>query len=162
MTALEYGTAFEKGFAKTIRFLVSRGARPEVAEETAQAAWTRGWTYRRRLRDPRFVCTWVNTIAMNLFRNSHRLTKRRQPLFDMAGPPHSILLAVDVEKLFEFCRQGDRPLLKLHYLYGYTTGEISDRVGLSPTAVRVRLSRARKTLRKTLEIDTGEPRQQPA
>jgi RNA polymerase sigma-70 factor (ECF subfamily) len=157
MTNGDYGKAFEEGFSKTVRFLMSRGADPEIAEETAQAAWTRGWARRRQLRDPNCVGTWVNSIAMNLFRNAHRTSKRNQALTELPATPGSTLVSVDVGKVLSCCRQKDRSLLKLHYLYGYTTGEIGDRVGLSSTAVRVRLLRARRTLQKRLRINPGAP-----
>jgi RNA polymerase sigma factor (sigma-70 family) len=152
MTTGDYGKAFEEGFSKTVRFLISRGANPEIAEETAQAAWTRGWTRRRQLRDPHCVGTWVNSIAMNLFRNSYRTAKRNQALTDLQAATSSTLASVDVEKVLSYCRQRDCSLLKLFYLYGYTTGEIGDRVGLTSTAVRVRLLRARRTLQGRMKV----------
>jgi RNA polymerase sigma-70 factor (ECF subfamily) len=152
MTTGDYGKAFEESFSKTVRFLMSRGADAELAEETAQAAWTRGWARRRQLRDPNCVATWVNSIAMNLFRNTHRNAKRIQALTEVPALPSSTLVNADVAKVLDCCRLKDRSLLKLHYLYGYTTGEIGDRVGLSSTAVRVRLLRARRSLRKRLKI----------
>jgi RNA polymerase sigma factor (sigma-70 family) len=155
MIAGDYGKAFEEGFSKTVRFLISRGADLVIAEEVAQAAWTRGWACRQQLRDPNCVGTWVNSIAMNLFRNTYRTSKRSQALTETPAPPTSTLVHVDVGKLLDSCRQRDRSLLKLHYLYGYTTGEIGDRVGLSSTAVRVRLLRARRALRKRLKIQSG-------
>lgn len=155
MTTGDYGKAFEEGFPKTVRFLMSRGADPEIAEETAQAAWSRGWARRRQLRDPNCVSTWVNSIAMNLFRNAHRTSKRNQALTELPAAPSSAMADLDVGKVLDCCRQKDRSLLKLHYLYGYTTGEIGDRVGLSSTAVRVRLLRARRSLRKRLKIHSA-------
>lgn len=155
MTTGDYGKAFEEGFTKTVRFLMSRGADPEIAEETAQAAWSRGWARRRQLRDPNCVGTWVNSIAMNLFRNTHRTAKRNQALTELPAPSSSTTVGLDVGKVLDCCRQKDKSLLKLHYLYGYTTGEIGDRVGLSSTAVRVRLLRARRSLRKRLKIHSA-------
>lgn len=152
MTTGDYGKAFEEGYPKTVRFLMSRGADPDIAEETAQAAWSRGWARRCQLRDPNCVGTWVNSIAMNLFRNTHRTSKRNQVLTDLPAVSTSAVAGVDAGKVLDCCRHKDRSLLQLHYLYGYTTGEIGERVGLSSTAVRVRLLRARRSLRKRLKI----------
>ena len=63
-----YAEAFQNGFGATRRFLISRGAPLDDAEEIAQAAWARGWEYREQLRDPGLVGFWVNSIARNLFR----------------------------------------------------------------------------------------------
>lgn len=51
MKGNEYAKAFETGFPATRRFLLSRGAAVEEAEEIAQAAWVRGWEFRDQLRD---------------------------------------------------------------------------------------------------------------
>ena len=68
----EYADAFQNGYSATRRFLLSRGAAIEEAEEIAQAAWVRGWEYRDQLRDPSMVSFWVNSIARNLFRARFR------------------------------------------------------------------------------------------
>src|ERR1700688_5207456 len=68
----DYAQAFESGYGATRRFLLSRGAGLEDAEEIAQAAWARGWEYRDQLRDPALVGFWVNSIARNLFRARFR------------------------------------------------------------------------------------------
>src|SRR5258708_1036554 len=43
MTVEAYGQAYQRGFDRTIRLLLSRGARSECAKEAAQAAWAKGW-----------------------------------------------------------------------------------------------------------------------
>ena len=68
----DYATAFQTGYGATRRFLISRGAPKDEAEEIAQAAWARGWEYRDQLRDPGLVGFWVNSIARNLFRARFR------------------------------------------------------------------------------------------
>ena len=59
----QYAVAFQTGYGVTRRFLISRGAPQDEAEEIAQAAWARGWEYRDQLRDPGLVGFWVNSIA---------------------------------------------------------------------------------------------------
>src|SRR5215472_16055694 len=68
----DYANAFQSGYGATRRFLISRGAPTDEAEEIAQAAWARGWEYREQLRDPGLVGYWVNSIARNLFRARFR------------------------------------------------------------------------------------------
>jgi DNA-directed RNA polymerase specialized sigma24 family protein len=75
MTRDEFGSAYEKGYNLTVRFLVSRGLSYDSAQETAQAAWVRGWEKLGQLRDSRLVLTWMNTIALNI----HRSCLRREP-----------------------------------------------------------------------------------
>ena len=72
MTTEEYGTAYEHGFALTVRFLISRGLLTDAAEETAQAAWAKGWERLTQLRNEHMLLTWVNSIALNLYRSVRR------------------------------------------------------------------------------------------
>jgi DNA-directed RNA polymerase specialized sigma24 family protein len=69
LTRERYGEAYQKGFDLTVRFLLSRGAWRDNASEVAQAAWARGWEHLIQLRNERLVLTWVNTIALNLYRS---------------------------------------------------------------------------------------------
>src|SRR5258708_22043158 len=72
MTTEGFGQAYSRGFDVTIRFLTSRGLRRDHACEVAQAAWVKGWERLGQLRDERFVFTWVNTIALNVYRKAIR------------------------------------------------------------------------------------------
>src|SRR5580693_7536506 len=91
----EYAEAFEAGYPATRRFLLSRGAAIEEAEEIAQAAWVRGWEFREQLRDPDLVGYWVNSIARNLFRAGFR-AKSMTPI-DGVEPPYLMNLAEEIE-----------------------------------------------------------------
>ena len=92
MTNEHYGKAYQKGFDRTVRFLVSRGLSYDAALDTAQAAWAKGWERREQLRDPNLVLTWTNSIALNLHRvsgrNPYLLGQRRanEPIRETARP----------------------------------------------------------------------------
>src|SRR5690348_329443 len=107
----EYAEAFESGYAATRRFLLSRGAALEEAEEIAQAAWARGWEYRDQLRDPGLVGFWVNSIARNLFRAKFR---SRPPLpIDGIDAPYTMNLdQLEIRRLLDRCPRRDRKLLE--------------------------------------------------
>ena len=75
MTTEEYGNAYQRGYNLTVRFLVSRGLTYDSAQETAQAAWVKGWERLGQLRDSKMVLTWMNSIALNI----HRSFMRREP-----------------------------------------------------------------------------------
>ena len=145
----EYAAAFQTGYGTTRRFLIARGAALDDAEEIAQAAWVRGWEYREQLRDPGLVSYWVNSIARNLFRARFRsviplsLDVIRDPsyVFDTA--------IIDVHRVLEQCGERDRRLMEKS-LAGYSAEEMSRGTGISPTGVRVRLLRARQTMRNKL------------
>src|SRR5437868_6449190 len=76
MTREEYGYAYHRGRDLTVRFLRSIGLSTDDAEETAQAAWGKGWERLGQLRDSNMVLTWMNSIALNI----HRSHIRREPL----------------------------------------------------------------------------------
>ncbi len=85
MNSSGYGQAYECGFERTVRFLISRGAQEDRARETAQAAWVQGLERLCQLRDDRMVIAWVNTIALNTFRRFRRREAPMLPLNDFAG-----------------------------------------------------------------------------
>ena len=145
----DYAVAFESGYGATRRFLLSRGAPLDEAEEIAQAAWARGWEYRDQLRDPGLVGYWVNSIARNLFR-----ARFRGPL---AAPLESVnssmdcaysmdLDAIELRRLLDRCSDRDRVLLE-RSLEGYSAEEIARTAGITSTGIRVRLLRVRQALR---------------
>jgi len=148
MRQREYAQAFENGYGATRRFLLSRGALAEDAEEIAQAAWARGWEFREQLRDPSLVGYWVNSIARNLFR-----AKFRAPVaapLESVEPGYTMSLdALEVRLLLERCSGRDRDLL-VKSLEGYSAEEIARTEGITSTGIRVRMLRIRQSLRDQL------------
>jgi RNA polymerase sigma factor (sigma-70 family) len=146
----EYAEAFEAGFPATRRFLLSRGAAIEEAEEIAQAAWARGWEYRDQLRDPGSVGFWVNSIARNLFRAKFR-SKPVLPIEGVDAPYNMNLEEIEVHRLLERCPHRDRLLLE-RSLEGYSAEEIARDEGITSTGIRVRMLRIRQSLREQLSL----------
>jgi DNA-directed RNA polymerase specialized sigma24 family protein len=150
MSRSEYAEAFEAGFAATRRFLLSRGAGLEEAEEIAQAAWARGWEYRDQLRDPALVGFWVNSIARNLFRARFR-SKVILPIEGVDSPYTMNLEEIEVHLLLDRCPRRDRKLLE-RSLEGYSAEEIARSEGITSTGIRVRMLRIRQSLREQLSL----------
>jgi RNA polymerase sigma factor (sigma-70 family) len=148
MTREEYGAAYRKGYNMTIRFLVSRGLSYDSAQETAQAAWVKGWERLGQLRDPNMVLTWMNSIALNIHRSCMRREPFLQTLPELSTPPKVNLAAIDVRRILKTCKKNDRLVLTRHYLEGYKVQEIAHAHGWTETAVRIRLLRARRTVGK--------------
>ncbi|MEO8097843.1 MAG: RNA polymerase sigma factor [Acidobacteriota bacterium] len=151
MERAEYADAFERGYASTRRFLLSRGAALEEADEIAQAAWVRGWEYRQQLRDPSLISYWVNSIARNLFRARFRST----PMLSLDGidPAYHMGLEnqLELKRMLERCPRRDRALLEKS-LEGYSAEEMAQTEGISSTGIRVRLLRIRQSLRAQLAM----------
>jgi len=150
MKRTEYAKAFETGFPATRRFLLSRGAAVEEAEEIAQAAWARGWEFRDQLRDPGLVGFWVNSIARNLFRARFR-AKVMAPMDGVEAPYQMNLEEIELHRLLERCSGRDRQLLE-QSLEGYSAEEIARVEGITSTGIRVRLLRIRQSLRQQLAV----------
>jgi RNA polymerase sigma-70 factor (ECF subfamily) len=151
MTRSEYGLAYEEGFLPTMRFLAAKGLPEDVAEEIAQAAWTRGWERIDQLRDQDVVKTWVNTIALNMCRRERYTDSRKEPLLDRAARSDMGVASIELASLLDSCCPSDRVLL-LHQLHGLTTSEMAREVGATETAVRIRLMRARRSVRRVYEV----------
>src|SRR5260370_3130495 len=116
MTREEYGMAYQKGYKLTVRFLVSRGLSYDSAQETAQAAWTKGWERLGQLRDSNMVLTWMNSIALNI----HRIFIRGEPLFqilpELSTRPKINLAAMDVKRILRCCETKDSFVLARRYM----------------------------------------------
>jgi DNA-directed RNA polymerase specialized sigma24 family protein len=155
MTREHYGEAYQQGFEKTVRFLLSRGASWERARETAQAAWARGWERLEQLRDDERVGTWVNTIALNAYRGLLRSEQAHQAQPELATAPgvkvaEIDLAVIDMARILKVCRPCDRVLLE-QQIHGLTPEDIARKQGVTKTAVRIRFMRARQAARTRIE-----------
>jgi len=143
MTSNAYGDAYRNGFDRTVRFLLSRGAQIDSAQEASQEAWVRGWERLDQLHDEGMLSTWINTIALNLYR---RLS-RRATLSQGLGNVHQTCCLdpsmADLERILSFSEPADRTLFRFQ-IEGFTTDEIAQRYGVSENAIRIRLMRARR------------------
>jgi RNA polymerase sigma-70 factor, ECF subfamily len=150
MTTEEYGRAYKTGYVLTARLLVAHGLSWDGAYETAQAAWVRGWEKRGQLRDSNTVTRWVNTIALNMYRTSLRREPFLQDIPEVPASPERYLAAIDVQLILQTCKTKDMIVLQTYYLEECKAQEIARAQGLTETAVRLRLLRARRALAKTL------------
>jgi RNA polymerase sigma-70 factor (ECF subfamily) len=157
MTQESYGQAFQSGFGKTVRLLLSRGASKDKAEDAAQSAWLRGWERLHQLRDETMVVSWVNTIAINVHRRTSQREGRYEALPEFCGQASIDLAAIDAARILTLCQPRDRILLEQR-MVGLTTEEMAGKLGVTPAAVRIRLLRARRAARACVEARTAERR----
>lgn len=139
----------------TVRFLVSRGAGRDTAEEIAQAAWVKGWERIEQLRDTSMVLTWLNTIALNILRSNCRRQPFLQILFDVAGAPKTNLAGIDLRRILKTVKLSDRVILQRFYVEGFKVREIAKQEGCTETALKIRLLRVRRTIRDHFEHPTS-------
>ena len=154
LAAEEFNKQFSKGgFRRTVNVLRGYGANQDLSEETAQAAWVRGWERLGQLKDPALLGQWINRIAINLVRDEIKKNRRLTAMLP-AGPGPEALPAVSVSAIdfhiaLERCSP-DRRILIEAVLTGHTTTEIAASLNISVGATLHRLSRARRALRKAL------------
>jgi len=123
----------------------------DTAEEISQAAWMRGWERLGQLRSDELIATWVNTIALNLYRRTIRQERRLQGLQEPLYAKSTVnWAAIELRRILRFCRLPDRQLLEAQ-MVGQTAEEIAHDQGVSQTAIRIRLLRARRAARQAAE-----------
>ena len=162
MTREAYGQVYQEGKERTIRFLLSRGVASILAADIAQSAWLRGWERLSQLRDERMVVTWINTIALNLYRHAVRKEPFQQVIEESLHAKKTFLnlAAIDVAKALHLCRPPDRALLEA-LMIGVTAKEIAQVEGVTETTVRIRFLRARRSARVLLEGRTNGSLRRP-
>ncbi|MCW5965523.1 MAG: RNA polymerase sigma factor [Bryobacterales bacterium] len=153
LSEAEFAQAFQTHFRKTLRFLRSRGASEDLAEEVAQEAWARGWERLHQLRNPEVVDVWVNSIAKHLWRNRVVRDQRNRELSDNMAVDHSPDGGILWQQITQACGVEEQKLLNLHYVRGYTSNEIAERVGSTALAIRLRLMRTRRKLEQMFDRD---------
>jgi RNA polymerase sigma factor (sigma-70 family) len=157
MTVEAYGQAYQRGYDRTVRLLLSRGARSECAREAAQAAWVKGWERIHQLRNESVVTTWVNTIALNCYRSVMRNENHQVPLTELPTTAVVNHASIDLQRFLAWCRPSDRQLFE-DYLEGFPIEEIAHKQGISYTAVRIRLLRARRGVQSRIKGGDGTAR----
>lgn len=151
LTKREFQHAYESGFARTVRFIRSKGISPSDAEEIAQTAWAKGWERRQQLKCPESLSSWINSIAFNVLRNYARKSKRLTefaPCHDEGVRSEPVSARVDLRRITAHCSEVDRRLLWYRYVEGRSSSEAGRMMGLSAVATRIRLMRTRNRLRK--------------
>jgi RNA polymerase sigma factor (sigma-70 family) len=148
MTATEFASGYQAGFSKTVQFLRSRGIGTD-ADEFAQAAWVRGWERREQIRNPSALTVWINSIALNLWREHNRHpVVGISDVRERASPPQNLIAILEVARRLKECSAEQRSLLEHFYLRGETVHDIARKAACSEVAVRIRLHRARQKLAK--------------
>ena len=141
----------------------------DLAEDLAQEAFIRSYYRLPDLQDGQRFGSWLRTIAANLCRMELR-RRRGTPVEPSEVDPDdlpSFALAPDeareqeethrqVIAALQTLREGERETITLYYLEEERVETVGQLLNLSPAAVKVRLHRARKKLRKEMIEMTEE------
>ena len=128
----------------------------ELAEDAVQTAWLVAWRKLGSLRDPDRVRPWLLSVTANETRRLVR--QRRGPVIeidvevpdDSRGDPSNGVERLDLRRALAHLSPDDRVLLAMRYAVDLSSDELAAVVGTSPSAARMRLSRAVDRLRKEL------------
>lgn len=138
----------------------------DASEDAAQETFVRAFSYLRTLRDPGRFPSWLAQIARNVCRTTLRSSARdadlvkhwtileRSAQHSPASAPES--LADQVEQALSQIPAAHRECLTLYYIEGKSTRDAADALGISESAMKVRLHRARGVLRGHLEARLEE------
>ena len=130
---------------------------PQAAdrEDAVQETIRRAWEQRHRLREERYMQTWVIRILLNVCHSMQRRARRTTPVETLqegtAAPSETPLLdaLLSLEERF-------RLPLQLRYVEEYTVAEVARILRLPEGTVKSRLSRGREKLRALLKEEVFE------
>jgi RNA polymerase sigma factor (sigma-70 family) len=149
MTPEKFGAAYEIGYPRTVRFLLSRAASRDEANEIAQQAWTRGWERIASLRKPDSILEWINSIAYNEFRSDCGKKRRFTDLSEINREPRTTLAIniteIDVRRKLMQRRPQQRGVVTA-LMAGCSHREVAEMLGITEGAVRSRAYHARLAL----------------
>ena len=175
--------AVRRGDAERYRELVERHERrvfavawsrlgdAALAEDATQEAFIRGYRHLALLSDGAKFSAWINSIARHAaiglgLRHRRELNKRERWAMEQPSstePPDAESERCTPETLRETLAElpsAYRECLVLFYLEGKSGTEAAAALGISESALRVRLHRARADLRERLEECLGESLEQ--
>lgn len=138
---------------------------PHLASDVAQEALIRAWRALPRFRGDARLSTWLYRITVNTaWTHKERAGRHRSTSIDdhvevaaPVGPDHPEVAGEILELrgrlrlALDRLPDPQREVVVLKDIYGWSHAEIADSMGISVTAAKVRLHRARARLARDLE-----------
>ena len=160
---------YDAAYVDLLRF-VRRRVHPTHAEDVVGEVMLVAW---RRLddvpADPSAARAWLFGVARKTLQNTRRredrhdavavrLAEVRHGPADAGQHPDLVAGLVDIAAAWPLLSATDQEAVTLSVLDGLTAPEAAAVLGISSTAFRLRLSRARRTLRRHVDFTTaGDP-----
>lgn len=143
------------------RLAVSFCGNREDAEDAVQEVFLKYLRCGRDFPDPEALRRYLTTATANQCRDllksaARRRTRALEELDRAAAPQEDPELRLDVRRALLRLPPKYRGVVYLYYYEDCSVRQIADRLSLSETAVRTRLDRARKQLRRLLGGETHE------
>jgi RNA polymerase sigma-70 factor (ECF subfamily) len=138
---------------------------PHLASDVAQEALIRAWRAMPKFRGDAKLSTWLHRITVNTAWSQRRRARRHSgPSIEEIGElaaPEGIDHPVFAGEILDLRRRlkaaldrlpvSQRQVVVLKDVYGWSHAEIARSIGISETAAKVRLHRARARLARDLE-----------
>ena len=147
----------------TVYTLALRLVGPNLAADVAQEALIRAWKAIPRFRGDASFSTWIHRITVNTAWTQRKRAARHQAseledvLVDPGIGPERAGEMADlrsrIKAAIERLAPGQRAVLVLRDISGWTHAEIAAELGITQTTAKVRLHRARRRLQALLEED---------
>lgn len=134
------------------------------ASDAAQEVFVRLFVNRGKFEGRSKFTTWLHAIAVRTCLSLRRARGRRSrremaaenTLLEQAADEHppAPSAAMDAYQVLEMLNEDDRALLILKYAENYTFEELATIFGLSTSACKMRVSRARDKIRQRYQTDS--------
>jgi RNA polymerase sigma-70 factor (ECF subfamily) len=138
------------------------------ARDAAQDTFVTAWRQIGKLRDPERFDAWLQRVAVNAARMTHRARRRRgvreipasrmgrvadlpaiaSPVEDDARTLEAALVRLSIEQ---------RSILALHHLEGRSLAELGEILGIPLGTVKSRLHTARQALQTAIDAESRDP-----
>jgi RNA polymerase sigma-70 factor (ECF subfamily) len=140
----------------------------EMAADVAQEAFVRAWRALPKFRGDAKFSTWLHRIVVNAAWTQRRKESRHradpideafaEPISETITPEQAAESAAIQGRLRQALQElprSTRAVVVLKDIYGWSHGEVSEHLGITVAAAKVRLHRGRKQLRTELwsEVD---------
>ena len=123
-------------------------------EDAVQECLRRAWEKRHRLREDRYVQTWVIRILLNECHRMQRRMARTLPAEEVV-PVHQDENN-ELKDLLARVEERYRLPLLLHYIEGYDVAQTAAMLHIPQGTVKSRLARGRRALKAMLEEEVFE------
>ncbi|MFZ2901311.1 MAG: sigma-70 family RNA polymerase sigma factor [Saprospiraceae bacterium] len=150
---------YQRYFDRVYNYCLSMAKNPEVAFDLAQDVFLKITEHLDELRNPDLFTAWLFRIARNRFINHVKANSQAQHFASLtteeSEDPEEHEHALERELLFQKMQvvldqipEMDRELLLAKYYHKESIHHLEARFGLSESAIKMRLSRARQRMAK--------------